>query len=556
MDNKEFKFGRRSFLKASGVTAAAAAFTAYAGLSSAPTADACIPNLFSGASSDEIVFSIDSPIVQIESGRIRGFVDNGIYTFRGVPYASASRFELPHKPDAWSGIRNTVIYGGMCPQVPMTVSDADILNPHTFWPMDENCLKLNVWSNNLTGKKPVMFWIHGGGYSTGSCIEQPCYDGHNLCEKGDVVVVSINHRLNSLGFLDLSAYGEEYKYSGNLGMLDIVAALEWVRDNIAQFGGDPGNVTVFGQSGGGRKILNLLAMPSAGGLFHKCICQSCGPSGVTPADAQLVAKLTFEELNIPEGDVEALAALDYEKLRIASEAAQTKATAQLGHSVGWYPVVDGDCLPANIWIGDGIPTQGSDIPMIIGSCFGELTTNALSVVLGGDGYKNTWDEATVDQKLTAAYGDKKDAVVAAFKKAYPNKPIVDALFVALAGYRADTKAILKKRAEQAAPVYNYVFSYEFPVLGGILPWHCSDLPFVFGNVSKHGMSNGATKEGHALEDIMLGAWAAFAYTGNPNHKGMIEWPAYTNEGGAAMIFEPNCRIAYHHDDELFSAVMG
>lgn len=548
---------RRDFLKASGLTAAAAAFTTCIAAQNVPMADACgRDKLMASRATPEIVFTPDSPVEQTTAGKIRGFIDSGVYTFRGVPYAEAARFELPQKPAAWQGVRNCVIFGGMCPQDPMTVSDADILNPHVFWPMDENCQKLNIWSKDLTAKKPVMFWIHGGGYSTGSCIEQPCYDGCSLCEKGDVVVVSINHRLNSLGFLDLSAYGEEYRYSGNLGMLDIVAALEWVRDNITRFGGDPDNVTVFGQSGGGRKILNLLAMPAAEGLFHKCIVQSGGPSGVSQEDARVVAKLTFEELDIEEGDVKALAAVEYDKLRLAAAAAQGKASKLLGHSVGWYPVIDGDCLPANIWTAEGIPAQGADIPMIIGSCFAEMTTNAFGMIYGTDFYKNTWDEATVDAKLTEKYGAKKDAVVAAFRKAYPNKPLADALYVALSGYRQDTKAVLKKRAEQDALVYNYVFSYEMPVMGGLLPWHCSDLPFVFGNISKHGTANGATKEGHKLEEIMLGAWTSFAHTGDPNHKGMIEWPAFTNEEGAAMMFEADCRIGYHHDDELFEAVLG
>lgn len=556
MSAQGFNIGRRDFLKASALAAAVASLgvPAFAASSSEQEEENCIGKVFN--TTPEVVFTPDSPVVETTAGKIRGFIDNGVYTFRGVPYAQAARFEQPQAPAAWQGIRNCVIYGGMCPQTPMTVSDADILNPHVFWPMDENCQKLNVWSADVTAKKPVMFWIHGGGYSTGSCIEQPCYEGHNLCKEGDVVVVSINHRLNSLGFLDVSAYGEKYRYSGNSGMLDIIAALQWVQDNIARFGGDPGNVTVFGQSGGGRKILNLLAMPKAEGLFHKCIVQSGGPSGNAQSDARLVAKLTFAELGIAEGDVPALAAVEYDKLRLAADAAMSKAKEQLGHSVGWYPVIDGDCLPENIWTANGVPTQGNNIPMIIGSVFAEVTTNAFGLISGTDFYKNSWDEATVDAKLTEKYGDKKDAVVAAFRKAYPEKPIVDALYVALTGYRQDTKAILKKRSQQDAPVYNYVFAYEMPVMGGLLPWHCSDLPFVFGNISKHGTANGATKEGHKLESIMLGAWSAFAHTGNPNHKGMVTWPAFTNDTGAAMIFEQDSRIAYHHDDDLFTAVLG
>ncbi|MGN0662326.1 MAG: carboxylesterase family protein [Faecalibacterium sp.] len=557
MSASNLKMDRRNFLKTSGLTAAAA-ITAYVGTHSAPAASAASAsadvdesNCILGKTTPEIVFDKENPIAETTSGWVRGFIDNGIYTFRGIPYAEADRFEEPHKPSAWAGIRNAVVFGGMAPQAPMRLKASEILNAHTVWPMEENCQKLNVWSKDVKAKKPVMFWIHGGGYSTGSCIEQPCYDGRNLCENGDVVVVSINHRLNCLGFLDLSAYGEEYRYSGNLGLLDIVAALQWVQDNISRFGGDPDNVTLLGQSGGGGKVLHLMDMPVAKGLFHKGIVQSGFRSTLTQNEAQTVTKFLFEELGLPEGDVASLKKLDYDKIRVAGDAALKKASAS------WSPVVDGDCLPVNSWTADGESSPASVVPMIVGSCFAEQTSNALKFVNGSEYEKNSWDATTVDAKLTEAYGSKKDAVVVAFQKAYPNKPLADALYVELPTtgfFGTEAKGVLERQATRNVPVYRYMFSYEFPVVGGLLPWHCSDLPFVFGNVSKHGVANGATKEGHKLETIMLKAWAAFAHNGDPNHPGMIDWPQYTNENGAAMIFDKTCRIGYHHDDELFAVV--
>lgn len=559
MSAKGLNIGRRDFLKASGLTAAAAAFTTCVGAGSAPKADACdLRKIFPSKkqSTPEIVFDVDNPIVQTTAGKVRGFIDNGIYTFRGIPYAEADRFEEPHAPTAWDGVRNCVTYGGACPQSPFVIKSNWILYQKMYWVQEENCQKLNVWTADVTAKKPVMVWIHGGAYSTGYANGQYCNDGRSLCDKGDVVVVSINHRLNCLGYLDLSAYGETYRYSGNAGMLDIIAALQWVQDNIARFGGDPDNVTVFGQSGGGCKIMDLQSMPSAEGLFHKCIVQSGRSAGITPDDARLVAKLVFSELGIKEGDVAALSTTEYEKLRVAGDAALKKASEQTGRSLIWCPVVDGDCVTSNTWKVEPFPEQGNDIPMMIGSVLGEMASNAYAMVNNAPYEKNSWDEKTVNDKLTAMYGNKKDAVVNAFQEAYPDHPIVDALYNDLGAHRQESADVLKTRAECNAPVYYYTFAYELPVMGGLVPYHCAELPFVFGNVSKHGTLNGATEEGHKLESIMLGAWSAFAHTGDPNHDGMIDWPAYTTETGATMIFEPECRIGYHHDDELMNVFNG
>ena len=558
MSAKGLNIGRRDFLKASGLTAAAAAFTTCVGAGSAPKADACdLRKIFPSKkqSTPEIVFDVDNPIVQTTAGKVRGFIDNGIYTFRGIPYAEADRFEEPHAPTAWDGVRNCVTYGGACPQSPFVIKSNWILYQKMYWVQEENCQKLNVWTADVTAKKPVMVWIHGGAYSTGYANGQYCNDGRSLCDKGDVVVVSINHRLNCLGYLDLSAYGEAYRYSGNAGMLDIIAALQWVQDNIARFGGDPDNVTVFGQSGGGCKIMNLLCMPLSKGLFHKCIVQSGRNAETLPEDAKLVAKKLFEELGIAEGNVDELKKVEYDRLRVAGDAALSKAGKEVGRSLMWSSVMDGEVQSANAWTAASFPERGNEIPMIIGTVFGEMTSNAMDMLKNADYEKNTWDSAKVDAKLTERYGDKKDAVVTAFQKAYPNKPIVDALYVDML-YRGDTKKAIETRARTSAPLYTYMFSYEFPTLGGLLPTHCSDLPFVFGNVSKHGTLNGATEEGHKLESIMLGVWSAFAHTGDPNHAGMIDWPAYTTETGATMLFEPECQIGYHHDDELMNAFNG
>jgi para-nitrobenzyl esterase len=218
-------------------------------------------------------------VTNTESGKVRGYTHNGITIYKGIPYAQAARFMPPTKPKSWEGVRSSTTYGAVCPIIDPTTSvqdEGEFVFHHDWGFPNEDCLVLNVWTPSITDgkKRPVMFWIHGGGFTNGSSQELPSYEGENLSKKGDVVVVSINHRLNVLGFLDLSAYGEKYKASANLSMLDMKAALEWVKNNAANFGGAPNNVTIFGQSGGGAKVNTLMAMPSAKGLFHKGINQS------------------------------------------------------------------------------------------------------------------------------------------------------------------------------------------------------------------------------------------------------------------------------------------
>lgn len=218
------------------------------------------------------VFNYDEvPAVSTKAGKVKGYEFDGVHIFKGIPYAQAGRFRMPREVEPWEGVKETASYGFVCPLLTQDTPTGELLVPHRYWPQDENCQNLNVWTTALdkTAKKPVMVWLHGGGYAAGSSIEQAAYDGSNMAVQGDVVVVSVNHRLNILGFLDLSPYGEKYRNSGNAGLADLVAALRWIHDNIEEFGGDPENVTLFGQSGGGMKVTGLMQIPEADGLFHK-----------------------------------------------------------------------------------------------------------------------------------------------------------------------------------------------------------------------------------------------------------------------------------------------
>ena len=389
-------------------------------------------------------------------------------------------------------------------------------------------------------------------------LVSPLTNGRNLSEKGDVVVVSLNHRLNSLGFLDLSAYDDKYKYSGNVGIADIVAALEWIKANIAEFGGDPNNITIFGQSGGGAKVLTLMATPAADGLFNKAIVQS-GASfgfGMTLNNQKVsrrVAELTLKNLGLSAEEVDKLQEIPYDELSVASE----NAIAELGQYYMWGPIIDGDYIPVNP-VGKEFAAQSRDIPLMIGTVLNEFTTIIMNDVMDllADN-KNNWTEEEVMSKLTEKYGDKAEEIRNAFMKAYPNKKPADAYFVDTM-FRPGSLETAKRKAEQnGAPVYSYVFTYEAPIMDGVgMAWHCAELPYVFNNVELVSTATGAGDDAKALAHKMSLAWINFAYNGNPNHEWIPEWPAFTPDGGATMIIDSVWEVRRNHDEELLNLLTG
>lgn len=511
-------------------------------------------------SSAEILAGPGLAIVEVEGGKLQGYIRDGIYTYHGIPYAEAQPFMPPAKVPAWEGVKPALNYGPMSPQD--ITPEGDMFPFHYYWPLWEgrnypqsnSCQNLNIWTPSLDDKKrPVMVWLHGGGFEAGNSAAEDVYDGENLARKGDIVVVSINHRLNVLGFLDLSAYGEEYKYSGNLGVMDIVAALEWIRDNIAKFGGDPENVTLFGQSGGGAKILALMCSPKAAGLFHKGIEQSGAVNlmGITFPDQKAtrrVAELTLQNLGIAPADVDKIRDVPFDRLFAAGNAAMKQAISEGCAVYSWSPVKDGDYITCNIGE-DGFLEQAKDIPLIVGSTLNEWATVPLLVNMSANqsDNKNFWDDAAVAEKLTAKYGDKADAVVSAFLKAYPYKKKADALYIETM-LRPGALAILNAKAEQkGAPVYAYVFTWETPIMGGFaMAYHCSELPFVFNNIHLSEKATGGGEKAQALADKISRAWIDFARTGNPG------WEAYSPEKGATMLFDDTPILTYGHDRELMS----
>lgn len=511
---------------------------------------------------DPIIAGRNIAVVQTTYGAVRGYIHNGIFTFKGIPYGTANRFMPPEKPSPWKDVRSSMTYGPICPAIETDYLPDDFefaLNRSRGFYSNENCLNLNIWSRKIANpaKKPVMVWLHGGGFSSGSSMEDPSADGESLSRTGDVVVVSINHRLNTLGFLDLSAYGEKYKHSVNVGVKDLVLALTWIKENISHFGGDPDNVTIFGQSGGGAKVNCLLNTPSAKGLFHKAIVQSGSYfyHFIEPAIAKRVAAELLKELGLTPDQVDSLQSMPYDRLGAAGQQAIEKIKKTMkpeeifNFGLEWEPVHDGEFLPNQP--DDPLAIKLSDnIPLLVGTCKNEYNP----FIFGLSDF--TMD--SVKDRLQKQYGEKTAAYLSAVKKTYPEtvEPIdyidIDFLFRPYVIRQADQKS-----KTGAAPVYVYLFTWQSPVLSGAYKaLHTMDLPFVFNNISRCEEMTGGGPKAYQLAARVSEAWIQFARTGNPNHKELPDWPAYTDKNGATMIFDNHCEVKNHPDKELLSIAAG
>ena len=481
----------------------------------------------------------DAPVAATAHGKVRGVDDGGIKIFKGIPYASARRFEAPGAPKPWTQIREALAFGPMCPQ-----SRGPLGSLFASWTFDkdmsEDCQLLNVWTPGLAddGKRPVMVWLHGGGFSSLSGSRN-VFDGTRLCRKGDVVVVTLNHRLNVFGYLQLAQLAPQYPDAGNSGMLDIVAALKWVKDNIAAFGGDAGNVTIFGQSGGGAKVSNLMAMPAARGLFHKAVVQSGSYylQAISAEEGTRHAVALLAALDMKPGDAASLATVATDRLVDAMTKAM-RAPAKANYS----PVVDGRNLPAGPWAPEG-PALSADIPMIIGTTATEMT------LLTGARQPETFtlDEAGLRTRLAEWFvaGDI-DKVIAAFRATRPNAT-PSQLFFAVATDKAMREGAWRQAERKArqgrAPVWLYELDWTTPVDGG--KWgspHSLDLAMVFDNVALSESIVGKGAEPQAVADQMSAAWLAFARSGNPNNPRTVAWPAYSLADRATLVFDVKSRI--------------
>ncbi len=493
------------------------------------------------------------PVVDTTSGKIRGVAVDGIVAFKGIPYgastAGANRFMPPQKPAPWRGVRAAVDWAGHAPQAFFGQRRPEVSHlapPPDKVPVSEDCLTLNLWTPGLdAGKRPVMVWFHGGGFSYGSA-NTPRTAGTNLARRGDLVVVTVNHRLNVLGFLDLTALGgEEFAHSANAGVLDLVAALEWVRDNIANFGGDPGNVTIFGQSGGGGKVSTLLAMPAAKGLFDRAIVMS--GAGIRMAEHERAAKLAaavLGEVGLNANQLDKLQVMPFEQLIAAIEPAQKK-LAPVGFRLldryGFGPVVEGHDLPRHPF-DPTAPDLSDNVPVMVG---GTKDENALFLAPDDAVWNRTLSEDGLKTRVAKVAGSNTDTVLALYRRMHPGMNPAELLIEITTDSNFWVRSVLlaeRKAAKGKAPVYMYSFNWRTPVLDGrLMAPHAIDVPFVFDTVDVGGIT------GHAPAAVAIAAvesltWASFARAGTPDNKTIPHWPAYTTAERATMLIDTKWRV--------------
>lgn len=509
----------------------------------------------------------DSAVAETKYGKVRGFVSGDVFTFKGVPYGQdtggANRWLPAKEPAPWKGEYPALIYGANCrqhlhdwhSQEQVFIQDWD-----DGW-QSEDMLKLNIWTPSLSGRRPVMFYIHGGGYSFGSAYELPAQEGANMARYHDVVAVSVNHRLNALGFLDVSEVGgDAYKDSSNVGMTDLVAALRWVKENIANFGGDPDCVMIYGQSGGGGKVAMLMGMPSAQGLYHRAAIQSGGSFFGSAADAKALTRQMMKDLGLAPNDIEALRKMDWKELMAAADVAQGKLPANPNMPFKmhgpprhfWMPTFDGHVIPTRAFE-DAAPEISKHIPLMIGSVSEE-----------GNQMSSRPTEAEWRAGLIHAYGEQKGTALAdGMKKAYPQKAIRTLSYMCSGGgflnafsMRNGVVRMAKMKHElHAAPVYTYYFTWQTKILDSIPgAWHTSDLQFCFDNTLRCEQGTGNSPEAQALAKKMARAWANFARTGNPSQPG-IPWAATDPMTNKTMVWDNVPRMMNDPDGALRKLVL-
>ena len=556
---------RRRLLKsAAAVLAGGAAIAydcAYAGMSTSSAAPAK-----ARAGRPDLIVALDGrAVVDTGCGPVAGYIREGIYTFKGIPYADTTegdhRFVPPVKAKAWTDVRSSRQYGHVAPQPPRTGWANDEEAFMFTWDdgiPGEDCLRVNIWTPGINDgkKRPVMVWLHGGGFTAGSGQELRSYDGENLARRGDVVVVSLNHRLNALGFLDLSKFGERYQPSANVGMLDIVAALEWVRDNIAGFGGDASRVTLFGQSGGGGKVGALMGMPSAKGLFHRAIVESGSMLRFgTPERAQTISDLVVAELGLNHPTIDQIHTLPYARIveagaKVLRDRNKRPAGAvpdfrHLVDQLGFSPVVDGNILPEQPF-DPKASALSAEVPMIIGTTLNEFVT-----ALNHPEYEAMTSEE-LTQRVKGMFGENAEGIIQAFRKRTPSAKPFD-LWSHIAASPVRQSAIRQasaKAALGAAPAYLYWFSWKTPILNGRpRAFHCAEIPFVFDNTDRCETMTGGGSEARILGAKISDAWIAFASSGNPNHSGIPHWPEFSVQSVPTMIFDSTVSLVNDPDGE-------
>jgi para-nitrobenzyl esterase len=480
----------------------------------------------------------DIAITQTRYGKVQGYILDGVYTYLGIPYGAPTggenRFLPPQEPESWEGVRPALFYGHDAPQNMDNKwrNNAGTFTDHwNYYDVDEDCLNLNVWTPAPDGKKrPVLVWMHGGGFAAGNSIEQDGYHGANLARGGDVVFVSVNHRLNAFGFTDLSSCGDPaFATSGNVGVLDLVAALQWVHDNIAAFGGDPGNVTIMGQSGGGAKVCDVIAMPSAAGLVHKAVALS--GNATSASDPAVSAAVGAAILKTVGGDVKKLQAMPWKEYYALAH----KVAAEVGG--GFSPVADGSVLPSGGFFEDA-SAASAGIPLMLCTTSSEFSLSKENAQLE----EISFEDAVA--MVRDQFGQPKaEDILKAYQNAFPEKKPIELVNLTVAQRKNVLATADAKCAQGGAPVYLAWFDYNAPLFNGrIRAFHCSDICYWFKNTDLMVTHTGGGAEPRKVSDQMSSALLAFMRTGDPNCKAIPQWPAYTPEEAPTMIFSQKSEV--------------
>jgi para-nitrobenzyl esterase len=505
-------------------------------------------------SDDQLLYVGDNiAVTNTQYGKVRGFVLRGINQFLGIPYGAdtsgKNRFMPPVKPEPWTDIKPTVWWGNTAPQIMekrYSNAYASFVDHWNYDDVSEDCLKLNVWTPKIdSGKRPVVVWLHGGGFTNGNAIEQDGYHGENLSRLGDIVFCSINHRLGPFGYSHLKAAGG-HPHSGNVGNLDMVAALEWVKNNIANFGGDPNNVTIIGQSGGGAKVTSLLNMPAAKGLFHKAVALSgTSLTGVNKEYAEKLGLKVMEEAGLKPGEIEKLQQIPWRQyIDITTRAVEKMAEEAKKMNIsrgGFSPVADGVTMNDQPFFSD--PTHFSaDIPLIINTTFHESSPSRTDAKL------EEISLAEVVEKIKPRFGADSAKIVEAYSQNFPKAKPVEVWAMILSNRKGAIAAADAKVSQRKAPVYVSWFGWQPPLFDGRMrAFHCDDICFWFYNTDLMLTHTGGGKRPRALSSKMAKSFLSFIKTGNPNGGGLPAWKPYTKENGETMILDDTCQLVNNPD---------
>ncbi len=553
------KSNRRQFMQSVGTGAAGVA------IGSAVVSTGCSTNQ-AGGKDEQVLFVGDNiAVASTQYGKVRGYQLRGINYFLGMPYGAdtsgANRFMPPQKPKPWTDVYPALWWGNTAPQNMENRYANKYGAFRDHWNYDdvsEDCLRINVFTPAINDgkKRPVLFWIHGGGYTNGNGIEHDGYNGENLARLGDVVVCSINHRLGPLGFCNLAAVGgEKFAASGNVGMLDIVAALEWVRDNIANFGGDAGNVTLMGQSGGGGKICNLTTMPSAKGLFHKAVILS--GSTLRTGEKEYSEKLGAAVLKESKGSLDKLQAMPWKDFyalatRVQQEMAKGSGPGA-GLTRGFSPYVDGKIITQHPFISGASPLV-ADVPMIVSSTENEQSPSWSDSSLESITLDQVVERVKERAGFGAGFGDKSKEVVDAYAKAFPNRKPVE-IWSLVTSSRQSVVVLADAKVKQPAGVYVDWFTWQPPLFDNRMrAFHCVDICFWFYNTDLMLSHTGGGPKPRALAAKMAGSLLQFMKTGDPNGGGLPTWPKYTTANGETMILDNICEVKNDPDREARKAL--